>query len=139
MFERAERGCLVGAAQRANHIDNNEHLYAAPFCLALTRTAYDALGRPSFVETSRGDVGEELTYIAEERGIPVELSLPIASDDHQWVLTDGVRFGSNTYYDSGFFHAFQIRMLRHQADFVAKCEDILGRRSGSVNLVSEVA
>lgn len=137
MFERAERGCLAGAAGRANHIDNNAHLFAAPYCLALTRTTYNSLGRPSFLETSRGDVGEELTYIAEERGVPVDLSWPIASDDNQWALTDGVRFGLNTYYDNGFFHAFHIRKRFHQTEFIARCAEILGGPAAAAGVVAE--
>jgi hypothetical protein len=125
VFDRVEQGHLVGAAQRAAHIDNSGHIYAGPFCMALSQRTYDALGRPRFDSTRRGDVGEELTYAAEQRGIPVDLMWPSSSDDAIWPLTDSIRYGHGTTYDDSFWHAFQIRFSEHQRDFVRRCAAFL--------------
>lgn len=125
VFSRAERGALVGAAQRANHIDNNAHIYAAPYCLALTKATYRQLGEPRFDSTPRGDVAEELTYAAEQYNIPLELLWPLASDDDVWELTQGKRYGHATTYEEGFWHAFQIRFPEHQRAFVERCDQFL--------------
>ncbi|MET0604825.1 MAG: hypothetical protein ABWZ80_00065, partial [Beijerinckiaceae bacterium] len=44
LFGRAERGAVVGAAQRADHIANNDHIYAGPFCVGVTMETYAKLG-----------------------------------------------------------------------------------------------
>jgi hypothetical protein len=125
VFARIERGHLVGAVQRADHIRNNDHLYAGPFCVALSQQTYTALGRPKFDSTPRGDVGEELTYAAERLGVPVDLLWPTHSDDHIWRLADGKTFGHGTTYEDSFWHAFQIRFRSHQRRFVQRCDAFL--------------
>lgn len=121
VFARAERGHLVGAVQRADHIRNHDHLYAGPFCVALSQQTYASLGRPRFDSTARGDVGEELTYAAERAGVPVDLLWPTHSDDHIWHLVEGKTFGHGTTYEDSFWHAFQIRFTSHQRRFVHRC------------------
>lgn len=121
----AEKGLLVGAAQRANHIDNGGHLYAAPCCLAISIETYRRLGKPLFDSTKRGDVAEELTYAAEERGVPVKLLWPTSSEDHVWQLTETVTYGHGTIYERAFWHAFQIRFREHQDNFVRRCQEFL--------------
>ncbi len=128
VFDRMEQGRLVGAAQRAAHIENGGHVYAGPFCLGISQSAYQALGRPRFDSTSRGDVGEELTFAAEQSGVPVDLMWPIASDDDIWPLTRDHRYGHGTTYDGGFWHAFQIRFTQHQRDFADRCGTFLAAR-----------
>jgi hypothetical protein len=125
VFDHVEQGCLVGAAQRAAHIDNGEHVYAGPFCLGIGKETYTALGCPRFDSTRRGDVGEELTFAAERLGVPVKLLWPTASDDEIWPLANGIRYGHGTTYDGAFWHAFQIRFPEHQKAFVARCEALL--------------
>ncbi len=38
LYERATSGALSGAVQRACHIDNNNHLYVGPFCMAFSKS-----------------------------------------------------------------------------------------------------
>jgi hypothetical protein len=125
LLDYADQGELAGSVQRANHIENDNHLYVAPSCMALTRETYSKLGEVDFESTPRGDVGEELTYRAEESGVPVRLLWPVSSDDLVWNIVDGKRYGHGTTFEGGFWHAFQIRMPRHQDDFVRRCDTFL--------------
>jgi hypothetical protein len=129
MFRGAEAGELAGSVQRSNHIQNNQHLYVAPSCMALSGETYRRLGQPDFESTPRGDVGEELTYEAEARGVSVRLLWPVSSEDFVWDLIDGKRYGHGTTFEGGFWHAFQIRFRQHQDDFIRRCEGFLAAAS----------
>jgi hypothetical protein len=125
LLTRAEAGALAGAVQRTNHKQNDAHLFVAPSCLAMTRETYDALGRPSFRKTQRGDVAEEVTYVAEQRSVPVDFLWPTHSEDAIWELRDGMRYGHGTTFEKAFWHAFEIRHPEHHRRFITHCEDIL--------------
>lgn len=121
----AESGALVGAAQRANHICNHDHIYAGPFLMALSRKTYRVLGSPSFTETRRGDVAEELTYRAEAKHHPIRYLWPSSCEVPKWHLTGDMHFGRNTIYDNAFLHAFEIRMPDQQKAFLATVDRVL--------------
>lgn len=125
LIEGAEAGRLIGTVACANHIRNGAHMFVGPFGMALSTELYRRLGEPSCLATPRGDVAEELTHAAETIGAPIELLMPIASDDQPWVLPNGVRFGHGTTYDGGLWHAFEIRLRSHQAAFIAKAAAFL--------------
>jgi hypothetical protein len=125
LVARAEAGALAGCVQRANHIANNAHLYVGAFCLAISRSLWERLGRPSFQPTTRGDVGEELTYRCEEVGAQVAMLWPSSIEEPCWDLTCGRRFGVNTEYDGAFLHTFNIRSPEFQQRFVDRCRAIL--------------
>lgn len=125
IFEYAERDVLVGAAQRANHIPNGGHLYVGPFCMAFSKDLYKRLGSPSFSETYRSDVGEELTYHAERLGEKVLMMWPSHVDEPLWKLTDFESFGLGTTYSHDFWHAFAIRSVHGQEKFRSMCQKIL--------------
>ena len=142
-IQRARDGYVVGNAQRTNHLNNNQHVFAAPSAVALTGATYDKIGRPSSVETERGDVAEEWTWQAEAAGVPVEMYMPLRFDaapqryewekdqPPYWALAEGMPvYGMGTTYgkDDGtelFYHNFQIRMAGQEERFWAKCESIL--------------
>jgi hypothetical protein len=123
---RAARGAVAGCVQRANHIQNDAHLYVGPFCMAFTKRLWEDLKRPSFEPTARGDVGEEFTYCYETSGSAVDLLWPSFVETAHWDLTDGRRFGRNTEYDGMFLHAFGIRDRTNQGRFVQRCREIVG-------------
>ena len=127
---RAEKGVLVGAAQRANHINNGEHLYVGPFCCAFSNRKYLELGSPSFYETARGDVGEELTYRWQAAGAPIYLLWPSLVQQPLWELTQGIKFGMGTTYEDKFYHEFCARATA--GNFVRKCEEIIQSEKGKV-------
>jgi hypothetical protein len=126
LYEKAERHALVGAVQRANHIENGQHLYAGPFCMAFNKYMYYALGSPTFRETTRGDVGEELTYVWDKYKHEVQLLLPTAVQEPLWNLVGNMRFGHGTTYANKFYHAFESRVSAHrQSAFIDRCKQVL--------------
>lgn len=125
LIDLARDGCLVGCAQRANHIENGGHIYAGPFCCAFRRSTWELLGRPSFAPTERGDVGEELTYAAEASSVDVKLLLPSSVNAPRWILFEDVRFGFGTTYSAMFFHQFGLRTGRHADGFRDKCAELM--------------
>lgn len=126
LVDEALNGNLVGAVQRANHIENGQHLYAGPFCMAFSNSQYAALGRPTLHPTLRGDCAEELTYRWEEAGQPVRLLWPTSVRNPLWPLRDGKMFGHGTTYNELFYHTFEMRGDETRALFVEKCREILG-------------
>lgn len=141
-IEQAAQGKIIGNAQRTNHIENNQHVFAAPSAVAISASVFDKIGRPSAFETPRGDVAEEYTYAAEEAGVSVDLVMPLRYDvapqryewekdqPPYWALADGMPvYGMGTTYGRDgkdlFYHNFQIRMPGQQERFWNKCEEIL--------------
>ena len=143
-FDQTYAGKVIGSAQRSGHIQNDEHMFAAPHNVTLTLEIYDKIGKPSFLPNSRGDVSEEITWKAEENGIPVELLMPIRFDappirmdwepkdsPPYWDLgKDRPHYGIGTTFgnDKGelFWHMFQSFYPGQHERFVKKCEDVLG-------------
>ena len=135
---------LAGNAQRSNHIDNNQHMFAAPSAVAISKQTYELIGCPSAFENLRADVGEEWTYKARENKVPVDLAMPICYNEPPfrydwepknsppyWDLADGYpKYGSGTTFGDKigelFYHQFQIRIPGVEDKFWKKCESILG-------------
>jgi hypothetical protein len=130
-LQLAQRGALVGNVQRSNHIQNNEHLYAAPSFMAFSIEQYRAIGSPTFEPTQRGDVGEELTYAWERSSRPVQLWIPSRCDAPLWALSGNLpHYGHHTYYVNpngqlASYHAFQSREGHTIDRFVQTCEQIV--------------
>lgn len=59
---------LFGIAQNSC-LNSTNHVYTGPGYVGLSKELYNAIGRPSFRETPRSDCVEELTWLAEEKGI----------------------------------------------------------------------
>lgn len=142
LIERAERGELVGHVQRSNHIDNGEHLFVAPSCMAIRRDIFQNMGAPAAAPTARSDVAEEYTWAAEANGVPVSFLLPMRHDrppyrfdwenttEDTWKLKPGypdygvgTTFGIDT--EELFWHSFQIFHGNNQVEFIKKCESLL--------------
>jgi hypothetical protein len=135
-LERAAAGLLVGNIQRSNHIENNEHLFVAPSAMALSIETYEKIGQPSAVATARGDVGEEFTFAAEEKGVGIEVTLPSRYDTkprecEYWPLKPGMPvYGCGTTFTHPvlgdlFWHSFQIWRPDQQLNFERKCVKVL--------------
>ena len=132
----AMSGSLTGCVQRANHKNNNAHLYIGPFCMAFNRMKYEFLGSPTFEETPRGDIGEELTYAWQERGEPLCFFWPSEVLQPVWDLRENEKFGFGTTYDGMFYHSFCIRDPRLHQHFIEKCHQVLGDKELHVLPVS---
>lgn len=138
-FLRAEQGVLIGNVQRSNHIENNRHIYPAPSCITITKNMFERLGRPSFDVTYRGDIGEELCYLAEEKGIEIEMFMPQSFEElaqgynkrEAWNLRDDQpKYGIGTTFvdkdgNEMFYHLFQCRLNIFNHRFKNKCKHIL--------------
>ncbi|HSG61740.1 MAG TPA: hypothetical protein VLA24_09945 [Pseudomonadales bacterium] len=136
---RASIGNIIGNAQRSNHINNDQHLFVAPSFMGIRLQDWVNCGKPSFAETARGDVAEEVTYAAEAKGYPIQMYLPIRFDAKpaecdSWKLRDGMpvygcctTFGIQEFPVS--YHAFQIRYQRNVDLFLAKCEEVIQAHS----------
>lgn len=127
LIDHATEGKLTGAIQRANHIRNDQHLYVGPFCMAFDVELYRKLGSPTFNETYRGDVGEELTYAWERRGYSLQFLYPSHIVNPKWELGGGFKFGYGTTYSGMFYHTFCIRCQEQQDMFTNKCKELLER------------
>ena len=138
IFDQAEKGRLVGNIQRSNHLQNDQHVYVAPSCICLTRDTFVKLGRPNFGPTHRGDIGEELTYLAEQQGVEIEMFMPSHyeqlpyGDNAPWNLKDGMKpYGIGTTFvnqqgQAMFYHLFQSRINYFSELFFRKCAELIG-------------
>lgn len=141
-LQEAMKGKIVGNAQRSNHIENNQHVFAAPSATAITKETFKKIGCPSALETSRSDVLEEYTWAAEAAGVQVDKYMPLRFDQAPqryewekdqppyWPLADGMPvYGIGTTYGDEigdlYYHNFQIRIPGSQEKFQAKCEEVL--------------
>lgn len=133
MFEVAEKDIMIGNIQRANHLDNNKHTYIAPSAICISKHYFELLGKPSFLPNRLGDVGESLTYRAEELNLPMEKLYPVHYEklpyqrDEPWPLSDNMPvygIGStfnNKHNEEMFYHLFQSSMNLHNELFYDKC------------------
>jgi hypothetical protein len=136
VFEKANQGILIGNVQRSNYLENNKHVFVGSSCLCLNRNLYEFLGVPKFSPTNRGDIAEELTYIAEDKNIPIEFFTPLSYEaspyeKENWEL-DGVMkpYGIGTTFGNQegtpmFYHLFESRLNLHVDRFINKCRTIL--------------
>lgn len=142
-LEKAAEGKLIGNAQRSNHIENGQHVFAAPSALAISKETFIKIGTPLAKETMRSDVAEEYTWAAEEHNVPVELTMPLSyakapykynwEKDQRpfWALKDGMpvygigtSFGNDEHGEM-FYHNFQIFHPGSQEMFWERCEKAL--------------
>jgi hypothetical protein len=142
-FEQAYAGKLIGDAQRSNHIQNGQNVFAAPHNVTFTVATYRKCGNPSFLPNFRGDVAEELTFKARESNIDVEIILPLRYDappirmdwepkdaPPYWDLADGMpKYGIGTTFGTEgnemFWHMYQSFHPGQNERFTKKCEELL--------------
>lgn len=137
-FELAYGGNLVGNIQRANHYQNNEHVYVGSPYICFTREIYEAAGCPTMRYTHHGDTCEQMTYNCERSGIPVikfmpvETESPINDDGDYWPLAKGMpQYGIGTTYKYNDqimnYHLFSSRVHKFNKLFYNKCHEVIMR------------
>lgn len=119
--------CIIGIEQMCNCNPHN-HVYAGPGCLALERKLYFELNSPDLKENgNKSDVGEELTWACEEKGVKVKIFNAASSELPMWDLPDNRKFGIGTTYTYNnkevLYHQFSIRM--QNKNFINKCKEFL--------------
>ncbi|MEK7859328.1 MAG: glycosyltransferase family A protein [Elusimicrobiota bacterium] len=124
-----KHGTFVGLAQVANHIPPKSHIYAAPGFFVIARSAYERLGRPSFSETARSDTAEELSYLAEEKGLRYRALLPThfegQSSEGLWPLGPLGYYGIGTVFQGGVYHLYRSRLAEHVELFLKRCGEVV--------------
>jgi len=136
VFDKASNGYLIGNAQRSHYIDNDEHIFIGSSCLCLNKTVFEQLGKPGFVPTKRGDIAEELVFIAEAKNMPIEFLIPhdYESSPHgatEWALTGNLKpYGIGTTFmkmngDLMFYHLFESRHNLNVDRFISKVQLVL--------------
>ena len=124
----AKNNSFLGIAQASNHINNGRHVFAAPAFLAIATNAWRDLGKPSLKANSRGDVAEELSWRAEEKGItyrawyPSHFSRP--AQEGIWRLSNYGIYGVGTVFAEKVFHLYQGRLDTNLQLFREACEKI---------------
>ena len=120
---------FVGIAQVSNHIPPKSHIYAAPGFYAISKKAYEKLGRPSFTETRRSDTAEEICYMAEEKGMKYRALMPTyfekPSLEGIWPLSNLGYYGIGTVFDNSIYHLYQSRMAENIEMFVKRCDKVV--------------
>ena len=120
---------FVGIAQVSNHIPPKSHIYAAPGFYCISKEAYNLLGQPSFTETRRSDTAEEISYLAEGKGLRYRALMPTyfykESTEGLWPLSNLGYYGIGTVFDNSIFHLYQSRMAQNIELFVNVCNQVI--------------
>ncbi|MEC7392918.1 MAG: hypothetical protein VX934_05895 [Cyanobacteriota bacterium] len=128
----AQHRSFLGLAQASNHINNGVHVFAAPAFLAIARSAWMQLGQPSCRPTPRGDAAEELSWRAEEEGLPYKAWYPThfhhPSREGLWRMGNYGTNGIGSVFAERVFHLYQGRFADNVDLFVRVCSSI---RNGS--------
>ena len=107
-FAAAREGRMFGCVQSSNHIEPNR-IFVAPMFMAISRRAWDKLGRPSFRPDADNDVAQRLNDVAVKAGVEIEMLYPWATIVPKWQLGDIALYGIGTFYRGGVFHLFESR------------------------------
>lgn len=124
MIERAGEDSILGAEQVSVHI--SDHLFAASFAFCISRKLYERMGRPSFEITDRSDCAQELTHLAQEMGIRVDLIKfsECKKEHYYWKLPDGRKYGYGSRYEDLIYHNFESRHSAFRNFFLEECKEI---------------
>ena len=135
-FDQAENGKLVGNAQIGAHLENPEHMYAAPSTFCLSRQMFEEFDRLTFMPDHRNaDTFGFYTLEAEKRGKEVEFYMPTHFQRRPrnavWDLGQGRgEYGIGTTYSNHlgvnmFYHLFETRLNIYNSLFYDKCDELL--------------
>lgn len=119
---------FLGIAQVSNHIDPKVHIYAAPAFYLIHKECWEKLNT-SFLETSRSDVAEELSYVAVHKGIKYRCLYPDTFEDEPeegvWPLGNYGYYGIGTTFNRTVYHLYQGRFQKNLKLFLQRCDDII--------------
>ena len=131
---------FVGIAQVANHLGTKSHIYAAPAFYFIHKECWDKMGQPTFRETLRADVAEEVTYRAEELGIRYRTYYPDfferEPEEGLWPLGSYGYYGVGTVFHNSIYHLYQGRMGNNAELYVQRCKDVINGNFSTVGFYS---
>lgn len=120
---------FLGVAQASNHIPPKSHIYAAPAFYVIAKECWEKMGRPSFAESRRGDVAEEVSYLAEDMGMRYRCLYPSTFErepvEGVWPLGNYGYYGVGTTFDNTVYHLYQGRMGNNVQLFADRCKEIV--------------
>jgi hypothetical protein len=124
----AKNNSFVGLAQVTNHISPCSHIFAAPSFFVITKSCYEQLGQPSFSETPRADVAEEVSYAAENVKKRYKCLYPTRFDgvpvEGVWRLSNYGLYGIGTLFQDRIYHLYQSRFNHNVELFMRRCDQI---------------
>nr|QMP82888.1 MAG: hypothetical protein [Caudoviricetes sp.] len=124
-----DNNSFIGLAQSSNHIKPAIHVSAACTFYFMTKECYQYLGSPSFLETARSDVSQEISHIADEKGKTYRSIYPLYYDkepaEGKWRLNNYGYFGIGSYYPGGIYNLFQGRYAENVELFSKRCKQII--------------
>lgn len=119
---------FLGVAQASNHIHPKTHIYAAPAFFFVTKSCWKKVAT-SFAETTRSDVAEEFSYVAEEKGIRYRALYPTYFEGEPvegvWPLSNYGYYGIGTVFGNSCYHLYQGRMGNNLEKFQTRCDQIV--------------
>ncbi len=120
---------FFGIAQASNHIGTRAHIFAAPAFFFIYRQTWFDLGQPTFAETPRSDVAEEVSYVAEEKGLRYRAFYPTHFEaepvEGVWRLANYGFFGIGTVFAGSIYHLYQGRLKKNGDRFVNTCQKVV--------------
>jgi hypothetical protein len=115
---------LFGIEQCCACNQSPNHIYVAPSFMCISQKYYDCIGRTSFNENNRSDVGQEITHISQELNKKVEFFNFSFSKNYKWRLGFNRMFGNGSNYSNNIYHQYEIRNVDQQQDFINECVNL---------------
>ena len=115
----------ISPANNDKNLTNHEETYAGPAFFLIAKETYKTLGEPSYLETYRSDCGEELSYVAREKGFEVKYIHFSHCVQPKWHLKENIKFGIGSSYEDLVYHNFQSRASTSLDMFIEKCKEVL--------------
>jgi hypothetical protein len=123
---------IAGCAQATNHIPPMSHIFIGPCCFFIWKPLWEALGKPSFLETPRSDVCQEICYLAEQNGVRMLALYPTFFErepqEGVWRLHNYGLYGIGTTFQNKFYHLYQSRFESNIDLFIQRCRDVITGR-----------
>ena len=118
----------ISPSGNINNLTNDDPSYAGPAFFVISKKTYTLLGEPSYAETYRSDCGEELSYIAREKGFEVKYISFSTCIHPMWRLKNNVKFGIGSTYENLVYHNFQARCSTSLNMFVNRCKEVISTK-----------
>jgi hypothetical protein len=138
----AEYDSFIGPAQVSNHIYPKSHIFASPAFFFITKSCYEKLNCPTFVETNRSDVGEEVSYTAEENNKQYRCWYPTMFDSTPvegiWKLSSYGFYGIGTIFGDSIYHLYQSRFNKNVDLFEKRCSQIINNNFDKSNMMNSL-